>query len=176
MTGPLRQIASALATAILVLPAAALASPDSRPGTGPLALAGAEPWPVSALPAHAAGTVMLNETGRLLETSRHNFTLNEEGSASGTVPGTIYVHLTTVSSIRVTAEVNIYPHGGSLTGYGTGTYRREDTAIDFSGSMEIERGTGHYAGVHGSGLSFSGTIQESSRNPITVRVVGKVSS
>lgn len=124
----------------------------------------------------SAKTIQLSETGKLHETSRHNFTLNEEGSASGTASGRIYVHLTTVSSSRVKAEINIYPHGGSLTGYGTGTYSRGASEISFSGSMSIERGTGTYAGVHGSGLSFSGTIQESSGDPITVHVSGQVSS
>jgi hypothetical protein len=126
--------------------------------------------------ARAARTIQLNETGHLRETSRHNFTLNEEGSASGTAPGTIYVHLTTVSTSRVTAEINIYPHGGSLSGSGAGGYRRAGSVIDFYGTMSIERGSGSYAGVHGSRLSFSGTISEASHDPITVHVNGRVSS
>jgi hypothetical protein len=163
MTAPTKQIASILAAgAVAAVTAVAVARADSRPSAAP--------------PAHVAKTIALNETGHLLETSRHNFTLNEEGSASGTAAGRIYVHLTTVSSTRVTAEIDIYPHGGSLTGYGTGTYRRGTATISFSGSMSIERGTGSYAGVHGSGLSFSGTIAESSHDPITVHVSGVVSS
>jgi hypothetical protein len=120
-----------------------------------------------------ARTTSLNETGRLHLTSKHNFTLNEQGSASGTVA--IYVHLTAVSSTRVTAEVNIYPHGGSLSGHGTASYHRASTTASFSGSMSIDRGTGSYAHVHGSGLSFSGTIQESNHDAITVHVSGNVS-
>lgn len=140
------------------------------------AIAATAPAATATTAAAAAKTIDLSETGRLHETSRHNFTLNEEGSASGTATGRIYVHLTTVSSSRVKAEINIYPHGGSLTGYGTGSYSRGTTEISFSGSMSIERGTGTYAGVRGSGLSFSGTIQESSGDPITVHVSGQVSS
>jgi hypothetical protein len=169
MSRSARHLGNALAAgAVAALAAAAVA--------GLAAVAGADPREPATATARAAKTVTLNETGHLLKTSRHNFTLNEEGSASGTAPGTIYVHLTTVSTSKVTAEVNIYPKGGSLTGYGTGHYRRGGTEIAFSGSMSIERGTGRYAGVHGSGLSFSGTIQESSRNPITVHVSGSVSS
>ena len=133
---------------------------------------------VSALalpPAHAARTVLLNETGHLHLTSKHNFTLDEQGSASGTASGTIYVHLTAVSSTRVTAEVNIYPHGGSISGYGSGSYRRSGAVAEFSGSMTIKGGTGSYAHIRGSGLSFSGTIAESDRDAITVHVNGRVS-
>ncbi len=125
--------------------------------------------------AREARTIELDETGHLQLTSKHNFTLNEKGSASGTAVGTIYVHLTAVSSSRVTAEVNIYPHGGSITGNGSGSYRRSGAIAEFSGSMSIGRGTGSYARIHGSGLSFSGTIAESDRDAITVHVSGRVS-
>ncbi len=125
--------------------------------------------------AHAARTVSLQETGHLHLTSKHNFTLNEAGTASGTAPGAIYVHLTAVSSTRVTAAVAIYARGGSITGYGSGSYRRSGASASFSGSLSIARGTGGYAHIRGSGLSFSGTIQESARDAITVRVSGTVS-
>lgn len=125
--------------------------------------------------ARAARTVSLQETGHLHLTSKHNFTLSEAGTASGTAPGAIYVHLTAVSSTRVTATVNIYARGGSITGYGAGSYRRSGASASFSGSLSIARGTGGYAHIHGSGLSFSGTIQESARDAIAVRVSGTVS-
>ncbi len=120
-------------------------------------------------------TTWLNETGHLRLTSKHNFTLNERGSASGTIAGVIYVHLTAVSSTRVTVQVNIYPQGGSISGNGTGSYRRKGTTAEFSGLMSFSRGTGRYAHVHGSGLGFSGTIEESNHDAITVHVSGRVS-
>jgi hypothetical protein len=126
--------------------------------------------------AHTSRTISLSETGHLHLTSKHNFTLNERGSASGTVAGTIYVHLTAVSSTRVTAEVNIYAHGASFSGNGNASYRRGSTTASFAGSMSINRGTGSYAHVHGSGLSFSGTIAESNHDAITVHVSGRVSA
>jgi hypothetical protein len=129
----------------------------------------------TSLSARMARTITLNETGHLHLTSKHNYTLNEQGSASGTATGTIYVHLTAVSSSRVDAEINIYPHGGSLTGTGTASYHRMGSTASFSGSMSIARGTGSYAHAHGSGLSFSGTIAESSNDAITVHVSGRVS-
>ncbi len=123
----------------------------------------------------AARTISLNETGHLRLTSKHNYTLNEQGSVSGTVAGSIYVHLTAVSTSRVSAEVNIYPRGGSITGEGAGSYRRAGSTASFSGSMSIARGTGSYAHAHGSGLNFSGTIRESDNDAITVHVSGRVS-
>jgi hypothetical protein len=146
------------------------------PGLGKVLVVGLIPLGVSMIwPALiSARTTSLNETGRLRLTSKHNFTLNERGAASGTFAGTIYVHLTAVSSTRVTVQVNIYPRGGSVSGSGTGSYRRTGTTAEFSGSMSFSRGTGSYAQVHGSGLSFNGTIEEANRDAITVHVSGRV--
>jgi hypothetical protein len=121
--------------------------------------------------ARSARVLSLNENGNLHLTSKHGFTLNERGLASGTVRGTIYVHLSIVSSSRVTAELNIYPNGGSITAQGSASYHRERTSARFSGSISIERGTGSYAHARGSGLSFSGTIQRSN-DAVTVHVAG----
>jgi hypothetical protein len=124
--------------------------------------------------AKAARTFSLNETGRLHLTSKHGFTLNEQGSASGTVKGTIYVHLTIVSSSHVTAQVNIYPSGGSITGNGSAKYHRGSASASFDGSMSINGGSGSYNHARGSGLSFSGTIQRSN-DAVTVHVSGTAS-
>jgi hypothetical protein len=124
--------------------------------------------------ARTAGTFSLNESGRLHLTSKHGFTLNEQGSVSGTIAGTIYVHLTIVSTSRVTAEVNIYPSGSSISGVASASYHRGATAGSFSGSLSITRGSGRYGRAHGSGLRFTGTIQRSN-DAITVHVSGRVS-
>jgi hypothetical protein len=123
----------------------------------------------------ASRTFSLNESSNLHLTSKRGFTLNEQGSASGTVKGPIYVHMRIVSTTRVTAEVSIYPRGGSISGYATAGYHREKTTAHFSGSLSINRGTGTYNHAHGSGLSFSGTIQRSN-DAITVRVGGTASA
>ena len=136
-------------------------------------LAGASVVQVAA--AHAVGTLSLSDTGHLHRTSHHGFTLNEEGSASGTVVGTIYLHLKIVSTSRVTAEVSIYPTGSSITGYATADYRPSGAVASFSGTMTIARGTGRYSGAHGTGLSFTGTVQRSN-DAVTVRVSGRMST
>ena len=121
----------------------------------------------------AARTISLNESGSLHLTSHHGFHLNEQGSASGTIRGSIYIHLDVSSTNRVTAEVSIYPSGSSLTGYGTSNYRSDGGQATFSGTLSISRGTGSYSGAHAQGLRFSGTIQRVS-DATTVRVSGNL--
>ena len=103
----------------------------------------------------AARAISLNESARLHLTSRHGFTLSEQGSASGSVSGPMYVHLTIVSTARVVAEVNFYPRGGSISGKATASYKRGSSTASFAGTLSIVRGTGSYAHVHGSGLSLT---------------------
>jgi hypothetical protein len=131
----------------------------------------------SAAPAKAtaAKTITLNESGQLHRTSHSGLKLNEQGAASGTIKGTIYIHLDVVSPNKVTAEVSIYPNGGSLTGSGSAAYRVNGGTASFSGTLSITRGTGSYAGAHGSGLSFSGTIQRLS-GAVSVHLSGSMST
>jgi len=125
--------------------------------------------------ARTARTFSLSESGRLHLTSHRSFTLNEQGSAQGTISGTIYIHLNVVSTNRVTAEVNIYPSGGSLTGYASAGYHPSGSVATFSGTMSVARGTGRYRRARGSGLSFTGTIQRSN-DAVTVHVNGRMSA
>jgi hypothetical protein len=139
-----------------------------------LAVAAVTAGPSSARQAGAAATRFIHETGRLHRTSSHGFLVNEQGSASGTIDGTIYIHLHVVATNRVTAEVNIYPRSGSLSGYAEADYRVQGATATFSGSLSIRRGTGTYAHAHGSGLSFTGTIQRSD-DATTVSLRGSIS-
>lgn len=125
--------------------------------------------------AHAARTVSLNDTGNLHKTSKHGFNLYESGNASGSLSGSISLHLDVVSTNKVTAELTVSPRGGSLTGKATGSYRTNGGTASFSGTLSVTHGTGSYSGAHGSGISFSGTIQRSN-DSMTVRVNGKFSS
>ncbi len=153
---------------IHLLALAATGSLAASMASGTLAVSASQ---ARAAVASDARALALNENGSLHLTSKHGFTLNEKGLASGTVRGTIYVHLSIVSSRRVTAELNIYPSGGSITAQGSANYHKEGTRASFSGSISIERGTGSYAHARGSGLSFSGTIQRSN-DAVTVHVAG----
>jgi hypothetical protein len=129
----------------------------------------------AAADAHSSRSISLNDTGRLHLTSHHGFTLNEQGTASGTISGTIYIHLHVVSTNHVTAEVSIYPKGGSLTGLASASYRPSGAVASFAGTLNISRGTGSYSHASGSGLSFTGTI-ERTNDAVTVRVAGPMSA
>jgi hypothetical protein len=124
--------------------------------------------------AKAARTVSLHETGNLRLTSKHGFTLDEQGSATGTLSGAIDVRLTIVSSDRVKAEVSISRSGGSISGEAIANYHKSGGSASFSGSLSVGGGTGSYSHAHGSGLSFSGTIQNST-DAIAVHLSGPIS-
>lgn len=124
--------------------------------------------------AHAARTITLNDSGRLHLTSHHTTHLNFQGTASGTIRGTIYIHLNVTSQNRVSAEVSIYPSNGSLTGVSRANYRANGGQASFSGTLSISRGSGAYAHAHASRLSFNGTIQRSD-DATTVHVSGPLS-
>jgi hypothetical protein len=131
-------------------------------------------WAKPAPAARAARTITLNESGHLHLLSKHGFTLNEQGSASGTIAGTIYVRLKIVSTNRVTAEVSISHGGGSISGHGSAAYHRGSETASFSGSMSVSHGSGGYSNASGSGLTFRGTIQRTN-DAITVHVGGQMS-
>jgi hypothetical protein len=131
--------------------------------------------PSGAATARVARTFTLSDNGRLHLTSHHSFTLNEQGTATGTIAGAIYIHLHVVSTNRVTAQVNIYPKGGSLTGYAGASYHPSGSLATFNGTMSIAGGTGRYSRARGSGLSFTGTIQRSN-DSVTVHVSGRMSA
>lgn len=126
-------------------------------------------------PARSTRTLTLNERGRLRLTSRHGFTLNEQGTATGTLAGSIYVHLKIVSTSQVLAEVSIYAHGGSVSCHARASYRRGTATASFAGALSIDSGTGSYAHARGANLSFSGTIQRSNE-AIAVYVSGRASA
>ncbi len=123
----------------------------------------------------AARTITLNDSGHLRETSHKGFNLYESGKASGTIGGTVSLHLDVVSTNRVTAELTVYASGGgSMSGTASGSYRNNGATASFSGSLSITHGTGKYAHARGSGISFSGTI-ERLHGSVTVRVNGHLS-
>jgi hypothetical protein len=120
-------------------------------------------------------TITLNDTGHLHRTSSKGFNLYESGQATGSISGTLYLHLDVVSTNRVTAELSVYPKGSSMSGNASGSYRNNGSTASFSGTLSITRGTGSYAHAHGSGLKFSGSI-ERSNDDVTVQVSGHLSA
>lgn len=125
--------------------------------------------------ARIARTLTLSDSASLHLTSHHGFTLNEEGRATGTITGKIYIHLTVTSTNHVSAEVNLYPSGGSLTGYASAGYHPTGATASFNGTMRVARGSGNYDHASGSGLSFSGTVKRTN-DAVSVHVSGRIST
>jgi hypothetical protein len=124
--------------------------------------------------AHAARTMNLNESGSLRLSNHHGIELKEQGFAKGTLSGPIYIQLRVKSTRSVTAQVQVYPSGGSLSGAAAASYHVAGSYASFSGRLNITKGSGRYAKAHASGLSFTGTIKRSN-DAVTVRVSGRMS-
>jgi hypothetical protein len=123
----------------------------------------------------AARTISLNDTAHLHKTSSHGFNLYESGAASGSLSGSLSLHLDVVSTNHVTAQLTVYPHGGSMSGSASGSYHVDGGTASFSGTLKITGGSGSYSHASGSGLSFSGAIQRSN-DAVTVHVSGHFST
>jgi hypothetical protein len=154
---------------IVTVLAGTLASLGALSAAAPLRADGAR-----ASHAHAARTTAVNEQAQLHLVHKHGFTLDEQGTATGTIKGTISVELKIVSTSKVTAEIEISPRGGAISAYGSASYHKGTTSASFAGSLSIKGGTGSYDHAKGSDLSFSGTIARSNQ-AIAVHVSGSVS-
>ena len=124
--------------------------------------------------AHAARTMNIKESASLHLNNKHGLVLKESGTAKGTLSGPLYLQLTVTSTRSVTATVQVYPRGGSLSGKASASYRVNGATASFSGRLNITGGGGKYSKAKGSGLSFSGTIRRSN-DAVTVYVSGKLS-
>lgn len=121
--------------------------------------------------ARLARTLHLKESSSLHLSNHHGLVLDEQGKAKGTLSAPIYIQLKVTSTRSISAQVQIYPHGGSLSGSTAASYHVEGAHASFSGRLQITKGSGTYAHAHASDLNFSGTIQRSN-DATTVSVSG----
>jgi hypothetical protein len=136
-------------------------------GTGAAGAAGSR--------AHAARTLNLNDSANLSLNNKKGVELKESGTAKGTLTGKIYIQLRLVSRSTVTAKIQVYPSGGSLSATASATYRLVTSSnASFSGTMNVTGGSGTYSKAKGSGLSFSGSVHRPS-DAVSVHVSGKIS-
>jgi hypothetical protein len=125
--------------------------------------------------AQAARSVSINDTARLHKTSSHGFNLYESGTATGSLGGSISLHLEVISTNRFKTQLTVHPRGGSVNAVASGSYSNRGGTASFSGTLSVTGGSGSYSHAHGSGLSFSGTLQRSNA-AVTVRVSGHFSA
>ncbi len=121
--------------------------------------------------ARAAHSVDLNDSASLHLQNKHGIELKEGGTAKGNLGGPLYLQLKVTSTRSVSAEVQVYPKGGSISGSAKAAYHVSGSTATFSGTMDITKGSGTYSKAKASALKFSGTIQRSN-DAVTVRVSG----
>lgn len=124
--------------------------------------------------AHAARTLNLKESAALRLDNKHGVLLKEHGTAKGTLGGKLYLQLKVTSTRSVSATVQVYPSGGSISGAATASYHVSGAYAHFSGHLNITKGSGRYSKARGKGLSFSGTIKRGV-DSINVYVSGRLS-
>ncbi len=124
--------------------------------------------------ARAARSVDLNDSASLHLQNKHGIELKEGGTAKGNLGGPLYLQLKVTSTRSVSAKIQVYPKGGSISGSAKASYHVSGATATFSGTMEVSKGSGTYSKAKASALKFSGTIQRSN-DAVTVRVSGPMS-
>jgi hypothetical protein len=147
-----RPIALALALALTAIPSAYAAR-------------------AAVLPARTARTLNATDEAHLHLTGTSGEILEEEGPATGALPGTVKVRFTVGTT--VSGSFTIYPHGGgSISGRGSARLHSTGLYASFGGSMSVSHGTGRYAHAHGHG-GFYGTVNRNT-DALVVQTTGRL--
>lgn len=99
--------------------------------------------------AHAARVLNATDTAHLHYVSSSGSLLFDEGKATGTLPGSMRVHLDLGTTF--TGTFTIYTSGGSIEGHGSAAPHGSGTYESFSGELTVTGGSGRYAHAHGHG-------------------------
>lgn len=122
--------------------------------------------------AHLARTLNVTDEAHLHLTTTAGELLEEEGQATGALPGKIRARFNVGAS--VSGSYTFYPRsGGSITGRGSAHLHSTGTYSSFGGTLTITHGTGRYSHVHGSG-GFYGIVNRRT-NALTVQTTGRLS-
>ncbi len=122
--------------------------------------------------AHAARTLNVTDEAHLHLTRTAGEILEEEGVATGALPGKARARFAVGSS--VTGSFTFYPRGGgSISGHGSARLHSTGTYASFGGTMSVSHGTGRYAHAHGTS-GFYGTVDRHN-DALVVQITGKLS-
>lgn len=111
-------------------------------------------------PARTTRALEVNDEGHLRKVGESGADLIEEGSVTGTLPGSVRVRFNIGATII--ASFVLYPRGGgTLTGHGSGELHSSGRYSSFGGLMAVTSGTGHYRHAHGTG-GFYGVVNRKS--------------
>jgi hypothetical protein len=98
--------------------------------------------------ARVARTLSGADTGRVHLVRLHEEILEEEGAATGALPGRMRTRFK-LSGHAVVGQCTIYTQGGTITGSGSAKVSGKGQYRSFRGSLTIESGTGRYVHAHG---------------------------
>ncbi len=122
--------------------------------------------------AHASRTLNVTDEAHLHLVSTSGEILEEEGPATGALPGKVKARIDVSTSI--TGSYVFYPRGGgSITGHGSARLHSTGTYSSFGGTLAVSHGTGRYAYAHGSGGLY-GTVNRRT-SALVVQTTGKLS-
>jgi hypothetical protein len=123
--------------------------------------------------AYAARTLDVKDEGHLhLAGKPEGSLIVEEGSVSGTLPGTVRVRFDVGAT--VTAQFTIYAHGGgSVSGRGSGALHSTSLYSTFGGKLSVTSGTGRFKHARGTGGLY-GAIDRKT-DALTVQTIGNLS-
>jgi hypothetical protein len=138
-----------------------------------LSASGAVAAQASSIPASSsARTLNVTDEAHLHVTHSSGSLLEEEGAATGALPGTVRVSFRVATTIS--GSFTIYPRGGgSITGIGSARLHSGGSYASFSGSISVSHGTGPYAHAHGTG-GFYGTVDRRN-NALVIQTTGRLS-
>lgn len=123
--------------------------------------------------AHAAGVLDVHDEGHLRFIHASGSVIIDEGTVTGTFPGSARVRFLYNGEPDVSAQFTLSGHSGSVSARGTGTLSDPtNPSPSFKGHMTITGGTGRYAHIHGSGELFGVYYRRS--YGLTVQAIGKL--
>lgn len=113
----------------------------------------------------------MSSSGTLKFTKTHGSLIEADGSISGTLAGSLSVHISFNSNSRMTATFSGSLHGGKLSGRAGGEYYPSGSTTIYEGSATVSSGSGSYAHARAVGVHVSGTVNRS-RRIVTIRLSG----
>jgi hypothetical protein len=111
--------------------------------------------PALASSAQSASTFRVKDEGQLHLTQSSGSTLYDEGSAHGSLAGTVKVRFVYNGDPTLSAQITIVGRSGSIRAQGSGRLSNPTSSTpSFAGSATIVSGTGRYRAAHGTGKFY----------------------
>jgi hypothetical protein len=123
--------------------------------------------------ANAASVLTVHDEGHLHYVHASGSVIIDEGSVSGSFPGSVRVRFLYDGEPEVSASFTITGHGGSISARGTGMLSSPTSpSPSFKGRLTVTGGSGRYAHVHGGGELFG--VYNRRSYALTVQAIGKL--